>query len=97
MPAGNIHEMPADGRDADEIASASPEQTDAVLAAAAAEYQRELVEQLGSEPALDIAMFGVVRTRISRPCSPTTAKSKSTIRMCWWPAYVIRRNRRRCA
>ena len=59
MPAGNIHEMPADGRDADEIASASPEQTDAVLAAAAAEYQRELVEQLGSEPALDIAMFGV--------------------------------------
>ena len=37
-----------------------------------------------------------VRTRISRPCSPTMAKSKSTIRMCWWPACVIRRNRRRC-
>ena len=57
MPAGNIHEMPADGRDADEIASASSEQTDAVLAAAAAEYQRELVEQLGSEPAHFASLF----------------------------------------
>lgn len=96
MPAGNIHEMPADGRDADEIASASSEQTDAVLAAAAAEYQRELVEQLGSEPALDIAMFGVGPDAHFASCSPTMAKSKSTIRMCWWPACVIRRNRRRC-
>ncbi len=97
MPAGNIHEMPADGRDAEEIASASPEQTDAVLAAAAAEYQRELVEQLGREPRLTSRCSAWVRTRISRPCSPTMAKSKSTIRMCWWQACVIRRNRRRCA
>lgn len=59
MPAANIHEMPADGRDPEEIAGSSPEQTDAVLAAAAAEYQRELIDQLGPEPALDIAMFGV--------------------------------------
>lgn len=36
-----------------------PEQTDAVLAEAAAEYQRELIEQLGENPALDIAMFGM--------------------------------------
>ena len=51
--------MPADTRGAEEIAAASPEQTDAVLAEAAAEYQRELIEQLGENPALDIAMFGM--------------------------------------
>ena len=51
---------PADNRGAEEIAAyASPEQTDAVLAEAAAEYQRELIEQLGENPALDIAMFGM--------------------------------------
>ena len=44
---------------AEEIAAASPEQTDAVLAEAAAEYQRELTAQLGENPALDIAMFGM--------------------------------------
>ena len=59
MPAGNVHAMPADTRSATEIASASPEQTDAVLAEAAAEYQRELAAQLGENPALDIAMFGM--------------------------------------
>lgn len=59
MPSGNIHEMPADGRSTDEISAASPEQTDAVLSAAAEEYQQELIEQLGEHPTLDIAMFGV--------------------------------------
>ena len=59
MPAGNVHAMPADTRSTTEIAAASPEQTDAVLAEAAAEYQRELIEQLGENPALDIAMFGM--------------------------------------
>lgn len=59
MPAANIHAMPADERSAADIVSATPEQTDAVLAEAAAKYQHELVEQLGDEPALDIAMFGM--------------------------------------
>lgn len=59
MPAGNIHAMPADTRDAEAIAGATPEQTDAVLARAAADYQQELVEQLGDRPTLDIALFGV--------------------------------------
>ena len=54
MPAANIHAMPADTRGAEEIAAASPEQTDAVLAEAAAEYQRELIEQLGENPAFEI-------------------------------------------
>ena len=47
MPAGNIHEMPADGRDADEIASASPEQTDAVLAEAFIERIRRMNRSMG--------------------------------------------------
>ncbi|MBW3091873.1 6-phosphogluconolactonase [Bifidobacterium sp. 82T10] len=59
LPESNIHEMPADTRTPDEIAAASPEETDAVLARAAADYQRELESELGDDPALDIAMFGV--------------------------------------
>ena len=47
MPAGNIHEMPADGRDADEIASASSEQTDAVLAEAFIERIRRMNRSMG--------------------------------------------------
>lgn len=59
LPESNIHEMPADVRSADEIAAADEERTDAVLAQAAAAYQRELVEELGENPQLDILMFGV--------------------------------------
>ena len=59
LPAENIHEMPADSRSADRIASDSPERTDEVLAEAAAAYQRELVAALGDTPTLDIAMFGM--------------------------------------
>lgn len=97
MPAANIHAMPADTRGAEEIAAASPEQTDAVLAEAAAEYQRELIEQLGENPALISRCSAWGRTRISRPCSPTTARPRSTTRTCWSQACAIRRNRRRCA
>ena len=59
MPEENIHEMPADTRDAAQIAAATDEENDAVLADAAATYQKELIEQLGEEPTLDIALFGV--------------------------------------
>lgn len=59
LPEGNIHEMPADDRDADEIAHADAAQTDAVLDRAAATYQRELIDEFGDEPRLDIAMFGM--------------------------------------
>ena len=59
MPEENIHEMPADTRDAAQIAAATDEENDAVLADAAAAYQKELIEQLGEEPTLDIALFGV--------------------------------------
>ena len=50
MPEENIHEMPADTRDAAQIAAATDEENDAVLADAAAAYQKELIEQLGEEP-----------------------------------------------
>ena len=59
VPEGNIHEMPADTRDAAQIAAATDEENDAVLADAAAAYQKELIEHLGEEPTLDIALFGV--------------------------------------
>ena len=59
LPEANIHEMPADTRTPHEAAEASPQATDAVLAHAAAAYQRELTEALGEEPRLDIAMFGM--------------------------------------
>ena len=59
LPEANIHEMPADTRSTEQIAKASPEQTDAALVAAAERYQRELTEALGEKPALDIAQFGV--------------------------------------
>ena len=90
MPAANIHVMPADTRGAEEIAAASPEQTDAVLAEAAAEYQRELIEQLGENPALDIAMFGMGRRAFRVPRFPTTARPRSTTRTCWSQACAIR-------
>mgnify|MGYP001222966177 FL=1 len=41
MPAGNIHAMPSDERNLESVAAASPEQTDAVLAEAAAQYPRD--------------------------------------------------------
>lgn len=59
LPEANIHEMPADARSAAEVAASTPSQTDAVLAKAAAIYQRELLEALGQRPRLDIAQFGV--------------------------------------
>ena len=59
LPEANIHEMPADNRSAEQIAEASPEQTDEVLADAAARYQRELIAALGERPQLDIAQFGM--------------------------------------
>lgn len=59
MSAANIHEMPADTRSPEQVAADGPEDTDRVLAEAAAAYQRELVAQLGDEPTLDIAMFGM--------------------------------------
>ncbi|OFQ99419.1 6-phosphogluconolactonase [Alloscardovia sp. HMSC034E08] len=59
LPESNIHEMPAEKRSAEQVEVASNEDNDAVLAAAAREYQAELERELGEEGALDIALFGV--------------------------------------
>ena len=74
MPEENIHEMSADTRDAAQIAAATDEENDAVLADATAAYQKELIEQLGEEPTLDIALFGVGPDAHSRRCSPDGLK-----------------------
>lgn len=56
LPETNVHEMPADDRPRD---AASDAEDDAVLAAAAADYRRELEDQLGPDGAFDVAMFGI--------------------------------------
>ena len=89
--------MPSDERNLESVAAASPEQTDAVLAEAAAQYQRELVEQLGENPALDIAMFGMGPDAHFASLFPDHASRRSTIRMCLSPVCAIHRSRRHCA
>ncbi|MFR2313641.1 MAG: 6-phosphogluconolactonase [Bifidobacterium sp.] len=69
------------------VAAASPEQTDAVLAEAAAQYQRELIEQLGENPALDIAMFGMgpdahFASPVPRPWRVGDRRSACACRRC---------------
>ena len=71
MPAGNIHEMPADGRDADEIASASPEQTDAVLAEAFIERIRRMNRSMGIPEQL--VMLRTFRMGFCPPSTPAKA------------------------
>jgi 6-phosphogluconolactonase len=59
LPEANIHEMPADTRSAREREAASDEDDQAAADASAALYQEELVANLGQNPRLDIALFGV--------------------------------------
>jgi 6-phosphogluconolactonase len=59
LPEANIHEVPADMRPADEVAKASDEDNDALLATAAAQYQTELHQELGETPTLDLLVLGM--------------------------------------
>ena len=59
LPEANIHEMPADTRPADAVADAEPEENLRLVADAADAYQRELLEQLGERPGMDVALFGM--------------------------------------
>jgi 6-phosphogluconolactonase len=59
LSESHIHEMPIDTRTASQVATASDEENDRALAQAAAEYQNELISQLGNCPTLDIILFGV--------------------------------------
>lgn len=59
LPDANIHEMPADTRPPQDIAEAGDAATDALLKDAAASYERELIEQLGIEPSMDLLLLGM--------------------------------------
>lgn len=59
LPEDNIHMMPADTRSREIADAASDEENDAMLARAAAEYQRTLEHQLGTDGAFDVSMFGI--------------------------------------
>lgn len=59
MSESQIHEMPADPRTPQEIEAAGDETNTIMLADAATMYQEELQTQLGDNPAMDIAMFGL--------------------------------------
>ena len=59
LAESHIHEMPADERSAEEIAAASDAENDAILDAAARDYEEEIVDMLGKEPVFDLAILGM--------------------------------------
>ena len=59
LPEANIHEMPADTRSAAEREEASDDDDQAAADLSADAYARELRDQLGDDPRMDIALFGV--------------------------------------
>lgn len=59
LPEDNIHEMPAEKRTSEEVAASNDANDEAVLSAAARQYQAELERELGPDGHLDIALFGV--------------------------------------
>ena len=59
LPESHVHEMPADNRNAEEIAAASDAENDAILDAAAREYEEEIIGLLGPEPVFDLAILGM--------------------------------------
>lgn len=73
LPESNIHEMAADTRSADDIAdvmdqadsddasvrAAADAANDALLDDAASDYERELVNELGPEPVIDLMILGM--------------------------------------
>ena len=59
LAESHIHEMPADERSAEEIAAASDAKNDAILDAAARDYEEEIVGLLGKEPVFDLAILGM--------------------------------------
>ena len=59
LAESHIHEMPADDRSAEEIAAASDAENDAILDAAARDYEEEIIGLLGPEPRFDLAILGM--------------------------------------
>ncbi|OZG50385.1 6-phosphogluconolactonase [Bombiscardovia coagulans] len=59
LPKSNVHEMPVDLREPQQIQEASDADNDRALLLAAQAYNKELVNELGEEPSFDLAIFGV--------------------------------------
>lgn len=59
LPESNIHEMPADTRSVDQCAAATDADDQSAADASAVAYEHELRSELGENPQLDIALFGV--------------------------------------
>lgn len=59
LAESHIHEMPADERSVEEIAAASDAENDAILDAAARDYEEEITGLLGPEPVFDLAILGM--------------------------------------
>ena len=59
LAESHIHEMPADERSAEEIAAASDAENDAILDAAARDYEEQITGLLGPEPVFDLAILGM--------------------------------------
>ncbi|MDY3125447.1 6-phosphogluconolactonase [Bifidobacterium mongoliense] len=59
LPEANIHEMGSDTRSPAAVAAADDAADKALLDEAARAYERELVEALGPEPAMDLLVLGM--------------------------------------
>ena len=59
LQESHIHEMPADERNAQEVANASDAENNAILDAAARDYEEEIIGLLGKEPVFDLAILGM--------------------------------------
>ncbi|WEV58900.1 6-phosphogluconolactonase [Bifidobacterium sp. ESL0728] len=59
LPENNIHEMAADTRTPEQVATASDAENDELLAKAAADYEAELRRELGDEPTMDLLILGM--------------------------------------
>ncbi|BDR55248.1 6-phosphogluconolactonase [Bombiscardovia apis] len=59
LPESHVHEMPVDPRTPEQVANASDEDNERELITAAKAYSNELVHELGEQPSLDLAVFGV--------------------------------------
>ncbi|MDF7665858.1 6-phosphogluconolactonase [Bifidobacterium sp. ESL0745] len=59
LPESNIHEMAVDTRTPEQVAAASDDENDELLAKAAADYEAKLKRGLGDEPTMDLLILGM--------------------------------------
>ena len=59
IAAEHVHQMPADTRTPEQIAAAGDDGNAAALNQAASEYDREILNELGEDPAFDVTLFGL--------------------------------------